>query len=69
MTLARSGSGWANGSTDGLVELAIDPPCYLAPGIDTLFRRRKVNLLTVSLVDPDGLIPALERHGHLVTEP
>src|ERR1035438_3462600 len=29
-----------NGSPDGLVELAIEPPCYLAPGIDTLFRRQ-----------------------------
>jgi hypothetical protein len=48
-----------NGSPDGLVELAIEPPCYLAPGIDTLFRRQKVNLLTVSLVDPDGFIAAL----------
>jgi hypothetical protein len=43
-----------NGSADGLVELAIRPPCYLAPGIDTLFRRQRVNLLTVSLVDPTG---------------
>ena len=58
------GQWLVNGSTDGLVELAIDPPCYLAPGIDTLFRRQKVNLLTVSLVDPDGLIDALERDGH-----
>ena len=53
-----------NGSTDGLVEIAIEPPCYLAPGIDTLFRRQKVNLLTVSLVDPDGLIAAVKRDGH-----
>jgi hypothetical protein len=53
-----------NGSTDGLVELAIEPPCYLAPGIDTLFRRQKVNQLIVSLVDPDGLIAAVERDGH-----
>jgi hypothetical protein len=52
-----------NGSADGLVELAIEPPCYLAPGIDTLFRRQKVNLLTVSLVDPDGLIAAVEPDG------
>jgi hypothetical protein len=53
-----------NGSTDGLVELAIQPPCYLAPGIDTLFRRQKVNLLIVSLVDPDGLIAAVKRDEH-----
>ena len=39
-------AGWlVNGSPDGLVELAIDPPCYLAPGIDTLFRRAKVERL------------------------
>jgi hypothetical protein len=35
-----------NGSADGLVEIAVDPPCYLAPGIDTLFRREKVSSLT-----------------------
>jgi hypothetical protein len=52
-----------NGSPEGLVELAIEPPCYLAPGIDTAFRRQRVNLLTVSLVDPDGLFAALERDG------
>jgi hypothetical protein len=50
-----------NGSADGLVELAIEPPCDLAPGIDTLFRRQKVSLLIVSLDDPDGFIAALER--------
>jgi hypothetical protein len=50
-----------NGSTSGLVELAIEPPSQLAPGIDTLFRREKVDLLTVSLVDPDGFIAALGR--------
>lgn len=48
-----------NGSPDGLVELAIEPPCFLAPGIDTLFRRQKVDLLTLSLVDPDGFIAAV----------
>ncbi len=53
-----------NGSAEGLVEMAIEPPCYLAPGIDTLFRRQKVDLLTVSLADPDGLIAAVERDGH-----
>jgi hypothetical protein len=49
-----------NGSPDGLVELAIDPPCYLAPGIDTLFRRAKVERLILSLADPDGFIAAAE---------
>ncbi len=50
-----------NGSASGLVELAIEPPCYLAPGIDTLFRRQKVSLLIVSLADPDGFIAAIDR--------
>ncbi len=53
-----------NGSAEGLVELAIEPPCYLAPGIDTLFRRQQVNVLTMSLEDPDGFIAAVERAGH-----
>lgn len=44
---------------DGLVELAIEPPCFLAPGIDTLFCRTEVNLLTLSLVNPDGFIAAV----------
>ena len=55
-----------NGSPDGLVELAIDPPCYLAPGIDTLFRRAKVERLILSLADPDGFIAAAE--GHRLTQ-
>ena len=48
-----------SGSPDGLVELAIEPPCYLAPGIDTLFGRQRVELLTLSLEDPDGFIAAV----------
>jgi hypothetical protein len=53
-----------NGSADGLVEIIIEPPCYLGRGIDTLFRIQKVNSLTVSLVDPDGFIAALDQDGH-----
>jgi len=55
------GQWLVNGSPDGLVELAIEPPCYLAPGLDTLFRRQRVGLLTLSLEDPDGFIAALGR--------
>jgi hypothetical protein len=55
------GRGLVNGSPDGLVELALDPPSELAPGIDTLFRREKVDLLIVSLVDADGFIAAFGR--------
>jgi hypothetical protein len=60
----RAGRWLVNGSTEGLVELAIEPPCYLAPGIDTLFRGQKVNQLIVSLVDPGGFIGAIERDAH-----
>jgi hypothetical protein len=55
-----SGRWFVNGSADGLVELVIEPPCYTERGLGTLFRKVKVNSLTVSLVDPDGFIAALE---------
>jgi hypothetical protein len=53
-----------NGSADGLVELAIEPPCYTERGLSTLFRKVKVNSLTLSLVDPDGFVAALQPEGH-----
>jgi hypothetical protein len=49
-----------NGSYDGLVELAIEPPCYTPRQPSTLFRKMKVSSLTVSLVDPDSFIAAVE---------
>jgi hypothetical protein len=57
----ESGRGrWlVNGSAEGLVEITIEPPCYLERGIDTLFRRAGVRSLTVSLVDPDAFIAAV----------
>ena len=57
----ESGRGrWlVNGSAEGLVEITIEPPCYLERGIDTLFRRAGVHSLTVSLVDPDAFIAAV----------
>lgn len=48
------------GSDRGLVELVIEPPCYTARQPSTLFLRSKVSLLTISLVDPDGFIAAVE---------
>lgn len=50
-----------NGSAEGLVELAIDPPASISPGLDTLFGlvSSRVNQLTVSLDDPDGFIEAV----------
>lgn len=55
-----SGRWFVNGSANGLVELVIEPPCYTERGLRTLFRKAKVNSLTLSLVDPDGFIAALE---------
>ena len=49
-----------NGSYSGLVELVIEPPCYTPRQPGTLFLRSKVNSLTISLVDPDGFIVAVE---------
>ena len=60
---ARRGSWLVNGSHDGLVELAIEPPCYLARQPSTLFRKMKVSSLIISLVDPDGFIAAVEGDG------
>jgi len=56
------GSSWlANGSADGLVEIVIDPPCHTERSLSTFLRRAKVTELTVSLVDPDGFIAAVQR--------
>ena len=65
----RRGQWLVNGSAEGLVELAIDPPCYISPSIDTLFGLgpSRVNQLTVSLDDPDGFIAAVESGGHAVS--
>ena len=52
-----------NGSHDGLVELAIDPPSYLPRQPSSLFLKSKVSSLTVSIVDPDGFIAALDHTG------
>jgi hypothetical protein len=47
-----------NGSPDGLVEIAIDPPVRTGRSLSTLFFRERVTLLIMSLVDPDGFITA-----------
>ena len=56
----RRGRWLVNGSYNGLVELAIEPPCYTPRQPSTLFLRSKVSSLTISLVDPDGFIAAVE---------
>lgn len=60
---SRRGSWLVNGSHDGLVELAIEPPCYLPRQLGTVFRKMKVSSLIISLVDPDGFIAAVQRNG------
>jgi hypothetical protein len=56
----RRGRWLVNGSHDGLVELVIDPPCYLPRQLSTVFRKAEVSSLLVSLVDPDGFVAAVE---------
>ena len=60
---ARRGSWLVKGSHDGLVELVIDPPCYLPRQLSTVFRKMEVGSLIISLVDPDGFIAAVQRNG------
>lgn len=52
-----------NGSHNGLVELTIEPPYYTARQPSTIFLKMKVSSLTISLVDPDGFIAAVEGDG------
>jgi hypothetical protein len=50
-----------NGSAEGLVELAVDPPARVMPSIDTLFGfgPSQVSQLTLSLEDPAGFLAAM----------
>ena len=57
---AGRGQLWVNGSADGLVELALDPPCYTGRTLNTMFLDQKVTSLVLSLVDPGGFIAAVE---------
>ncbi len=61
---ARRGQLWVNGSADGLVELALDPPRYTGRTLNTMFLNQKVTSIIVSLVDPDGFIAAVEGDAH-----
>jgi hypothetical protein len=60
---ARRGRLLVNGSAEGLVELAIDPPCHTGRTLNTMFVNEKVSSLILSLVDPDGFIAAVQRAG------
>jgi hypothetical protein len=57
---AWRGRWLANGSSQGLVEITIDPPCRTERGLSTMLRRMRVNALIVSLVDPDGFVAAVK---------
>jgi hypothetical protein len=59
----RSGRWLVNGSADGLVELTIEPPCYTKRRLTEMFIKGRVKSLTLSLVDPDGFIAALQPSG------
>lgn len=60
---ASRGQLLVNGSGDGLVELAIDPPCHTGRTLNTMFVKEKVTSLILSLADPDGFIAALQPPG------
>ncbi|HSR85279.1 MAG TPA: hypothetical protein VLM11_13975 [Streptosporangiaceae bacterium] len=53
---AGRGQLLVNGSADGLVKLAIEPPCYTGRTLSTMFVRERVSSIIVSLDDPDGFI-------------
>ncbi len=54
-----AGRWLVNGSADGLVEVRLDPPGRTRPRLATFFRPARVEILTLSLVDPDGFIAAV----------
>jgi hypothetical protein len=58
-----SGRWLVNGSASGLVEVVVEPPCRTERGLSTAFLRAKVHVLTLSLVDPDRFIAALQPTG------
>jgi hypothetical protein len=58
-----------NGSAHGLVELAIEPPCYTSRTLNTMFVRQKVTALILSLDDPDGFIAAVNGDGIAKEQP
>jgi len=49
-----------NGCAQGLVEFEVDPPLRTGRGLSTMFFRQRVDKIVLSMVDPDGLIAAVE---------
>ena len=63
--MRRKGQLLVNGSAEGIVEVAIEPPCHTSRTPSTAFVKERVTSLLVSLVDPDGFIAAVEGHGRM----
>jgi hypothetical protein len=55
----NNGRALINGGSTGLVEFGLDPPVRPARGLSTGFFRPTVNLVVLSMVDPDGFIAAV----------
>jgi len=60
----KKGQLLVNGSADGLVEVTIDPPVHTDRTLSTAFIKSRVDSLLVSLVDPDGVIAAVDNQRH-----
>ncbi|HEV2637628.1 MAG TPA: hypothetical protein VGX23_20920 [Actinocrinis sp.] len=56
---AKSGRWLVNGSANGLIEIVVEPPCHTERCLSSLFLRREVSALIVSLVDPEGFVDAM----------
>jgi hypothetical protein len=56
---ARRGRLLINGSAEGLVELALDPPTHTGRTLNTMYVNEQVTSLILSLVDPDGFLAAV----------
>jgi hypothetical protein len=61
---AKDGQWLANGSAAGLVDIELEPPCHTHRCLSTLFLRRTVNSVVVSLADPEGFIASIEGWEH-----
>ncbi len=61
---ASNGQLLVNGTSEGLVELTLEPPCYTARTPSTMFVKERVSSVLISLVDPDGFIATIEPDPH-----
>jgi hypothetical protein len=54
------GHAIVNGSSEGLVELRMDPPPRTPRQLSTLWLRQRIRSVVLSLADPGGFLGALE---------